>query len=186
MDPRVALFARTPVLGCVKTRLARKIGDEAALACYKTLLKNTIQILKRFDTEIWTTGPRIETDWMCGLPHKPQPGGDLGEKMLAAFLTGRNIAVGSDCPDLTSEHIDAAGNKLDRFDVAIGPAEDGGYYLIGMKNARPALFLDMEWSTNHILKDTLQRAEGLHVLLLPTLWDVDTERDYRKWLSTQS
>jgi rSAM/selenodomain-associated transferase 1 len=117
-----------------------------------------------------------------------QPDGDLGERMLAAVtsITERGqpvLVIGSDCPILTAGYLRAAADGLRDEDVVIGPSEDGGYGLIGMRRVCSSLFLDMHWSVADVCRETRRRAEraNLGLIELPTLWDVDTVADWRRW-----
>lgn len=189
------VFARYPELGRVKTRLAASIGDEAALAVYEELLQHT------FDATIGVEAHK--TLWLAGPPVAPvalpeawssyeqlyQLPGDLGQKMQAAFAhafaTGATAAliIGTDCPGLTTELLVEASALLSTNDIVIGPAEDGGYYLLGMRELYSDLFSDKSWSTDSVLAHTLADADrlALSVAQLPTLRDVDDADDLRAW-----
>ncbi len=121
---------------------------------------------------------------------RQQRGNDLGQKMLHAFeevlLDYRKVLiVGTDCPYLTPRLLSDAFKRLDHFDMVIGPAKDGGYYLLGLKKINPALFTDMPWGTDQIFRRTLQRAIllGLSVHALIELNDVDYEKDWLEYLA---
>ena len=185
-EPRIALFAKAPVLGEVKTRLARDIGDLAALEVYRTLLERAATEVGGFDgRELWTAGdarafseiPALD-DW----PRYEQTGRNLGERMSNAFEHGVDILIGADIPGLDTAYLQAAANALATNDVVLGPAEDGGYCLIGMTAYHPHVFNDIDWSTAQVLDQTLDRCrkKNLTVALLGTLWDVDTLADYER------
>ena len=190
------IFARHPELGRVKTRLARTLGDEAALAVYVELLGHTraaAEALPGAHKTIWfadhaPTPAEAEAHWP-GYDCRVQPAGDLGQRMAAAFgqafAAGAEAAaiIGTDCPGLSTAHLAAAFAHLRDHDVVLGPADDGGYYLLGMRQVHAALFADKAWSTDAVLPATLADAArlGLRVALLPTLRDVDTEADLRAW-----
>jgi len=190
------IFARHPELGRVKTRLARTIGDAAALAVYKQLLAHTRRAadgLTSAQKTVWLAEavlpPANPAAHWPGYPWQVQPAGDLGQKMAAAFaqtFAAGALAVaiiGTDCPGLTTAHLAAAFRQLQTHDVVLGPADDGGYYLLGLKALHPALFADKTWSTDSVLAATLAdtRRLGLRVTLLPPLRDVDTEADLVAW-----
>lgn len=193
--PRKALiiFARKPVIGKVKTRLAASIGDEKALHIYLRLLKHTREIASQLkvDRFVFLTEPTEDAFWN-GFFCEQQQGITLGEKMQHAFKLlfkkGYNqcVIIGSDCPYLEKEIIENAFNYLLNDDVVIGPADDGGYYLLGMKKLIPAIFKDKEWSTEKVLNQTIGDIKTLHLTykILPVLSDVDEEKDVpKKWLN---
>lgn len=184
---RLALFAKSPVPGQVKTRLAQEIGPEAALKAYRDLLHSTLHRLRDIPAcplEIWIDGdPKHLAKFSITPPPRTQPPGDLGTKMLAAFTDGVSILVGADIPNLDADHILKAAHHLTNHDLVLGPTEDGGYYLIAMQSPHPKLFTNIPWSTNQVLTKTLERAQGLRTTLLDTLWDVDTIDDYHRWQS---
>ena len=188
------IFARHPELGRVKTRLAAGIGNEAALEAYRALLAHTRAVVAPLAVHktVWLTGEVAPvagaTEW-SGFEQRPQPAGDLGEKMQAAFTydfarpVEAAVIIGTDCPGLTTGHLTAAFAALRTNDVVLGPAVDGGYYLLGMTRLHPALFANKPWSTATVRAETLADAArlGLRVHLLPELQDVDTVDDLRAW-----
>lgn len=188
------IFARPAELGRVKTRLAADIGAEAALAIYRHLLTHTRGVAGPVAAHktVWLAeaGPAADlTDWWLGLEQLPQPPGDLGEKMQAAFAHSFSrratavVIIGTDCPGLRTEHLRAAFEALENHDVVLGPATDGGYYLLGMKQLWPSLFQDKAWSTATVRAATEADVEqlGLRLQLLPELSDLDTGADLRAW-----
>jgi rSAM/selenodomain-associated transferase 1 len=194
MAEHLLIFARHPVLGQVKTRLAQGVGPEQALAVYRELLARTRAAADGLAATktLWLTGdppagPAFE-DWP-GYAQRPQPVGDLGERMhqafAAAFEAGAAAAViiGTDCPDLRTEHLNTAFHQLAHHDVVVGPALDGGYYLLGLRVLVPDFFVDKPWSTAAVLAATLADADrlGLRVAHLPALADVDTADDLAAW-----
>ncbi len=189
---RVAVFARAPELGRVKTRLARVLGEEAALEAYVELVEGTLRTLEAgaFDCELWFEGAQNDTlrRWQSdyGLPAFEQPKTDLGGRMLAAIAAGAKVVVGSDIPVLDAAYVEEALARLARADVVLGPVEDGGYCLVGMNEPHPELFRSIEWSTATVIEQTLSRttAARLNVALLDTLWDVDDHADYIRWRKT--
>ena len=188
--PRLAIFARAPVLGRVKTRLGAVVGPEAALAVYRELLAGTLAELApgrgRFRPEIWLDGP---ADAACfdGFEVFAQPTGDLGARMAAAFDAGVTALVGTDIPALTAGYVDEALNALAEFDLVLGPVDDGGYCLIAMREPHPAVFDGIRWSTPRVLSETLDAARrlSLTVALRGPLWDVDDARDLPRWRAWQ-
>lgn len=187
-QPRLAIFARAPVRGRVKTRLARDVGDDMAFAAYRELLAQTLTKLAPgrgdFAPEVWVTGHAPEVDeWRRRFPVYRQPCGDLGARMAAAFAHGVSVLVGCDIPGLVAGDVDLALRLLSDADVVLGPTEDGGYCLIAMNAAQPALFTGIPWGTNQVLTATLAAASTLSVRLLTPRWDVDDGRDLARWLS---
>ncbi len=186
------IFARRPVLGKVKTRLAATLGDEKALDIYKRLLIHTRNISENcvgkgfaFLTE------KDEENFWNGFSCYPQNGQSLGDRMYDAFSLlftkgyEHCIIIGSDCPGLTIEIIDDAFDALHVNDMVIGAAKDGGYYLLGMNKLYPTLFKNKNWSTENVYKETLADIEtlGLSFKTMPILNDVDEEKDVPKdWL----
>ena len=187
--PRLAIFARAPVRGRVKTRLARVLGDDVALAAYERLLSQTLVGLApgrgRFQPEIWLEGTAAEARFQ-GFDVFPQPKGDLGLRMAAAFEAGVTALVGTDIPALTVDYVDRGLAALDEVDLVIGPVEDGGYCLIAMNAPHAELFRGVPWSTPRVLAATLDAARRLNltVRLLEALWDVDDESDFDRWRSS--
>jgi rSAM/selenodomain-associated transferase 1 len=193
---RLLVFAREPVLGRVKTRLAADIGPEAALAVYRELLGITAAAVGAapVPATVWLAEAPADTaphrpEWP-GLPWRVQPAAEsLGERMShaigEAFAGGaaRVVIIGTDCPGLTPALLQAAFEALDAHDVVIGPADDGGYYLLGLRASQPALFTNKKWSTATVLPDTLADAArlNLRVAQLPVLHDVDSGQDLARW-----
>ncbi len=187
MNRRIAVFAKVPKLGEVKTRLASVIGPEAALECYAQLLDKAIEASACFECEVWFEGD-VGPDWIeRGVPLRRQSDGDLGERMHVAFVDGVTLLIGSDIPLISDSYIDRAMDLLDSSDVVLGPTEDGGYCLIGMKRPTEDLFRGIPWSTSGVFRQTvdISRRIGAKVGVLPTLWDVDDYLDYQRWLALQ-
>ena len=162
------VFARAPRLGTVKRRLAAGIGAMAALRFYRGQLGRLLRQVgqdRRWRVELAVTPDRIR--WPTGLPMHPQGGGDLGARMGRALARRRRaVLVGCDIPG------------LGRADAVFGPAEDGGYWLVGLGPRRPpAPFAGVRWSTDQALADTLANCRGHRVALLRRLRDVDTAAD---------
>ena len=186
MTPRLAIFARAPVLGAVKTRLAAAVGATAALEAHRALLMHTLARLAPgsggFAPELWLAGPLGEAAaWARCLPIRQQPAGDLGERMAAAFADGVAVLVGSDIPPLGAHHVEAALARLAESEVVLGPTVDGGYCLIALRAPYPLLFADIPWGTDQVLAATKAAAGERKLALLPPLWDVDNAADWRRW-----
>ena len=189
MKNLLIIFTRNPELGTCKTRLAATVGDEAALNIYKFLLKHTISITKdlSFSKQVHYSEKVRENDlWDADLfSKKQQHGTDLGERMRYAFAQGFEqgyegiVIIGSDMYDMNQNDLEAAFSALDNHDFVIGPAEDGGYYLLGMKNLKSELFQNKNWGTSSVLKDTLTTLENELVCVLPERNDVDIYEDIK-------
>lgn len=185
----LVVFARNPVLGKVKTRLAAEIGDHQALLVYLQLLEHTHKVADEVaaDVQVHYTDSIDEFGLLDYFKFKKmlQQGEHLGARMYNAIEGGLDagyskvVLIGSDCIELTAEIVEDAFTVLDSHDCVLGPANDGGYYLIGLKIARDFLFEDKPWGTADVLLDTiidLQNAQ-MSFSLLPTLNDVDTKKD---------
>lgn len=198
MDRVLLIFIRNPQPGKVKTRLARTVGDDEALRIYRILLEKTRLAASNVAASRWVLYSDFmdeQDQWPAADFHKMvQQPGDLGERMAqafqAAFAAGaRQVAIiGSDCPDLTGGVLEQAFTALDTADNVIGPVPDGGYYLLGMRIFDPSLFSNIEWSTQTVRSITLTRiaAAGKTCVLLPMLTDVDTEEDWKGWLTKEN
>jgi hypothetical protein len=187
MKDTVVVFARAPRLGAVKRRLARDIGDRAALRFHVVTLTRLLRGLvaeKRFHTVLAITPDRARVPFR--VQQIPQGGGDLGVRMHRAFWRlphGRVAIIGCDIPDAGPADVLGAFRALRRADAVFGPAADGGYWLVAMSPRRPARpFARVRWSTGHALADTVANFAGRRVAMLRTLHDVDTAAD----LSAQS
>ena len=183
------VFTRNPELGKVKTRLAKTIGDEAALKTYKILLKHTANVIEKIacDKAIYYSVKVRENDgWSESFQKHKQEGNDLGIRMYNAFKKGfesgykKVVIVGSDLFDLEEKHINKAFEELTNNDVVIGPAEDGGYYLLGLKKENKAIFQNKNWGTSTVLNDTLQNLKEHSISYLEELNDIDTYEDLEK------
>jgi uncharacterized protein len=178
------VFARAPRLGTVKRRLARDIGARAALRFHAEALNRLVRALardRRFAMVVALTPDRIRLRLPAGVRLVPQGRGDLGQRMERVFrrFPRRRVAlVGCDIPDVDASDLRAAFRALGRAQAVFGPAEDGGYWLVGMGPRRPARpFAAVRWSTPHALADTRRNFAGRPSLLLRTLRDVDTGAD---------
>ena len=180
----VIVFARAPRLGTVKRRLARDVGDRAALRFYRANLARLLRVLmqdRRFRTVLAATPDRVRVRWPVRAPVVAQGGGDLGQRMHRACAGHRRVAiVGTDIPELGAGDVAAAFRALGQAQAAFGPSEDGGYWLVALSARRPARpFAGVRWSTEHALADTLANFGGHRVALLRTLRDVDNAADLR-------
>ncbi|MEJ7644907.1 MAG: TIGR04282 family arsenosugar biosynthesis glycosyltransferase [Chryseolinea sp.] len=183
------VFIKNAQLGKVKTRLAATIGDVRALEVYNSLLDHTLFITKDLscDKVVYYSDfiPRLDEWRSSGFFQAVQSGADLGEKMLTAFSEGFSqhyasvVIIGSDCYELSSEHINIAFSKLANVPFVIGPAYDGGYYLLGMTHLCKQLFMGKAWSSDSIFQSTTNdlKALGQPFHLLETLHDIDNEAD---------
>jgi rSAM/selenodomain-associated transferase 1 len=183
------IFVRNPVLGKVKTRLAASLGDQKALEIYKSLLTHTLEISKdlKEDKYIFYEDFISSQDiWPNDIYNKKlQQGNSLGDRMKDAFDLlfkkgfGKAIIIGSDCFELTPEVLNDAFNRLSTNDIVIGPATDGGYYLLGMNHFIPVLFDDKQWSSSSVYADTVSqiRRLGKTFYSLTMMNDVDEESD---------
>jgi rSAM/selenodomain-associated transferase 1 len=178
----VIVFARAPRLG-VKKRLARGIGAMAALRFYRAQLAATVKQARdrRWRTVLAVTPDHARARWPRGAARIGQGQGDLGQRMARALARYRRaVLVGSDIPGLARADLAAAFRALGRADVVFGPAEDGGYWLVGQGPRRPARpFAGVRWSTPQALADTLANCTGRRIALLRRLRDVDTADDLR-------
>ena len=181
------VFTRNPELGKVKTRLAKTVGNATALKIYIFLLERTrdISVKVSADKAVYYSVKVRENDiWGASIFQKHQQvGEDLGIRMLHAFKNGfkagyeKVIIIGSDLYDLTSETIENAIIALENNEVVIGPAEDGGYYLLGMNSLEEKMFKNKDWGTETVRKDTLEDLKDKKVFLLGELNDVDVFED---------
>jgi len=186
----LAIFARAPVEGRTKTRLAAGLGDAQALAVYLELVAATCEAAaasatERVEVHFTPTESAASVREMIGRPnwhYIPQIEGDLGARMLAAFESA-TVIIGTDCPQLCGSLIDNAFRELDDHPLVLGPAEDGGYYLIGARRPDPALFAGVRWSTDQVRARTISNAAtlGWSNAQLPMLRDIDTQEDYLAW-----
>ena len=183
------VFTRNPELGKCKTRLAATIGDQSALDVYRFLLDHTVKITGplRADVYVYYSEKIKEIDiWDTTVfRKKQQQGHDLGAKMQNAFTEvfkmgyQKAIIIGSDMYDITTQDLEAAFSTLEDNNFVIGPAQDGGYYLLGMKHLKPPLFKNKKWGTNTVLGDTLKDLELENMAILAEKNDVDYYEDIK-------
>lgn len=178
--------------GKVKTRLASTLGDDQALKIYRALLEHTRQIACSVDVDrmlFYSNYIVAKDDWSASDFQKLlQADGDLGERITQAFAQAfiqheRVVIIGSDCASLSQEIVEAAFAALENQDFVVGPATDGGYYLLGMNTFEPSVFQDITWSTEHVLAQTIERIQSLGKSYhqLPTLSDIDYEADWKEF-----
>lgn len=190
-DCALIIFTRNPELGKCKTRLAKSIGDVEALKIYKQLLQHTANVSIKVDVErfvFYSENIHQNDIWdNAFFSKKLQYGNDLGERMENAFQTlfsegfKKVIIVGSDLLDLKEEIIQNAYKKLEENDAVIGPAEDGGYYLLGMKNLNENVFKNKKWGTETVFKRTKKDFFEQSLYVLETLNDIDYLEDLKPY-----
>ncbi len=188
------IFIRNPQKGRVKTRLAVTLGEDAAYDIYLQLLAHTRRVTLAtaadrlvfyshfIDYNDQWTFPGFEKHLQAGDP-------DLGARMEAAFQLAfsqhydKAVIIGSDCIQLSPAILETAFLALDSFPYVLGPAFDGGYYLLGMRKPAPSLFNNMAWSTPDVAVETLRRIDslGASTFILPTLSDIDEAEDWEKY-----
>ena len=188
----IIIFAKQPIAGSVKTRLIATLGADAAANLSTKLCQHTINIAVKAGYPIHLfCHPNsqyplfLENQKRYALHLHQQQGDDLGQRLAHAFRkvftkADRVIAIGSDCPVLEVEYLHEAIDALEnKAEVVLGPAEDGGYVLIGMQHFYPELFKKIPWSTDKVLQVTQERIQSqkLSSVQLSTLWDVDVESD---------
>lgn len=197
-------FSKWPQQGRVKTRLAAAIGDDKALDVHIELasfIAHRVSGLSGVDYQLWLdqVGVPYRSSVSGGIfqsvseeliPAYVQAEGDLGAKMSHAFMVSlsvydRVLIVGSDCPGMDRDYLASALEKLSTHELVLGPAEDGGYVLIGLRQHQPELFLGMPWGESSVLELTLARASHLEIACacLSPQWDVDVYADYLRWQS---
>jgi uncharacterized protein len=189
MKDALIIFVRNPVLGKVKTRLAATIGNEKALLLYMHLLQHTKKITQLVPAAkfVFYADHINEDDVWNGYEKRLQSGNDLGERMKNAFeelFAGgfeKVCIIGSDCYELTADIINQAFKNLRSCETVIGPANDGGYYLLGMQFPFKDVFGNIEWSTKNVFIETMHkiRTQSLTCHLLIYLNDIDEEEDLR-------
>ena len=185
------IFTSNPELGKCKTRLAKGIGNQNALDIYKYLLQHTANISQKVNADIYVFySENINSDDLWDnnfFIKKLQSGIDLGERMKNAFEEVFNynhekaIIIGSDLLDLNENIVEDAFKKLDNHDISIGPAEDGGYYLLGMKQSHSEVFKIKNWGTDTVYNQTLSKLNNKSVYVLKTLNDIDNVEDLKPY-----
>ena len=187
----IAVMARVPAAGAVKTRLIPRLGAEGAAELHARLVRHalaTAVAAKLGKVTLWCTPDRHDPFLAAcaadfGVTLLTQPPGDLGERMLAAFWNrSPQLLIGADCPSLTPEHLREAAEALEHNDAVFLPAEDGGYVLVGLRRPIYELFTGMHWGVGTVMAETRQRlsALGLTSSEPAVLWDVDRPEDYER------
>ena len=189
------VFCKNPVLGKVKTRLAKTIGKKKALQVYQALLKKTASVLEELEVDIHLYySDYIEQDDLfsaVATQKKIQNGDQLGERMANAFQQSfisynKVVIIGTDLWTLEPLDIQAAFQALKNKTVVIGPSKDGGYYLLGLNQFIPTLFMKKEWGTCSVLPNTLNDLKSITHHLLQEKNDVDTFSDLEEYPSLQA
>jgi len=190
---RLGVFVKVPEPGRVKTRLTPPLSSEEACRLYTAFITDLfgrLSRIKKLSGTVFYHGDDSVT-LTSFIPKSyttsPQRGGNLGERLASAFdelLAGEGetaVIIGSDSPDLPVQYIKRAFLKLKHKDVVLGPAADGGYYLVGLRKPAPAIFEDIEWGGPVVLSRTIDRiqSQGLTLSLLPLWYDVDTPASLR-------
>ncbi len=194
-DPVYVVMAKRPEVGRTKTRLSPPLTLHEAAALYEAMLRDTIELVGALASArlaIAVTPPEAADDIARISPPGtllvPVAGSDIGDclnKVLTSLLASGSraaFAVNSDGPTLPLVYLEGAQEQLKQADVVLGPSEDGGYYLIGLKQPHSGLFRGVDWSTERVTVQTLERAEslGLRVAQLPPWYDVDTAEDLER------
>ncbi|PSL07975.1 TIGR04282 family arsenosugar biosynthesis glycosyltransferase [Cecembia rubra] len=198
INTAIIVFQKNPVLGRVKTRIAKQLGDEKALEIYRILVQKTHEQLSLVpDSDIFL----YYSDYLEDVSWKPkhgkiffrlQKGNDLGEKMRCAFEDvfsegyQKVIIIGTDCPEISPSLLTDAATLLDLNEVVFGPAMDGGYYLLGLKKLHEGLFEKIPWSTDSVMELSIQylKSNNISYQTLVLLSDIDTEEDWKAYISS--
>lgn len=192
----ILVFMKYPEKGFVKTRIAKSLGDEFALKLYKNFIRDILKTCSTVDSDIIVmlyseTDKNMRPPLLKGYNCYRQEGADLGERMYNAFLKafyfgyGKCVLIGSDIPDMPAGHITESYKALETNDIVLGPSDDGGYCLIGVKkeSADPVLFNNIDWSTDCVLEETIKRInhKKMSLHLLDSLNDIDEPKDLNKF-----
>jgi len=190
-SPQLVIMAKAPVAGTVKTRLAKSIGSGEATSFYRAMTASAVRRLtttRRWKSWLAVTPDRsaAEPYWPEGIDIVSQGKGNLGDRMGRLFDVlppGPVVIIGTDIPDIEPADVAGAFKALGGNDAVLGPAPDGGYWLIGLKRTPRVLkpFDNVRWSSRHALQDTLANLEGRRVALLRELNDIDTAQEYGAW-----
>lgn len=195
---KLIVFSKAPIAGQVKTRLAKITGDESAVKIHEHLVRHCLKIATSANlapVELWCSPSQGHAFFQqCRreftIQLKEQGEGNLGQRMSRAFLNGLSdadcvVLIGTDCPVMTEENLAHAFSLLENGDVTvIGPAEDGGYVLLGMSQYQASLFENIPWGTERVLNETCDKLDGDYGLL-PVLWDVDYHEDLQRLISAK-
>lgn len=197
-EEHLLVFSRYPEPGKTKTRLIPALGAEGAARAQRQMTERTLAAAREVYAQ---RGTRVAVCYAGGTPElmsawlgsevfcQPQQGSDLGDRLQAAFSAAfaagaaRAIAIGIDCPDLDAQLLTIAFEQLRDRELVLGPAEDGGYYLIGLQRLYPELFRGIDWGTAAVFAQTqaIAASLGLEASLLPVLADVDRPEDLHRW-----
>lgn len=194
MSECLIIFTRYPEPGKTKTRLIPALGAEGAATLQRQMTEHTLAQVKELQAkrlvsvEVYFVGgnQQLMQSWLgTSVIYRQQGDGDLGRRMAIAFQTAleagkqRVVVIGTDCPDLKAQLMVKAFHALEQHDLVLGPAQDGGYYLIGLCRLIPQLFTGISWSTAEVLQQTMSIAQRLElaVAYLPRLSDVDRPED---------
>lgn len=191
MRQTLIIMVKAPVMGRAKTRLARQIGGVEALRFYRATTAGLLCRVardRRWETVLAVDPPRAcrARFWPAHIARRPQGRGDLGQRMLDQFARaphGPAVLIGSDIPGVAARHIAAAFDALRRHDAVFGPAEDGGYWLVGLRAGhRPVgAFEGVRWSSAHALADSRVSLGRSRIAYVEALFDVDDAEDWRRW-----
>lgn len=198
MRERLIIFTRYPEPGKTKTRLIPVLGVEGAATLQRQMTEHKLaevkklQAVSQLSVEVHFAGgnEQLMQDWLgSSIIYQQQSEGDIGCRMGSAFQASfeagmnRVVLIGTDCPDLNAQLLAQAFQSLEQHDLVLGPAEDGGYYLIGLRRLIPELFIGISWSTAEVLQQTqsIARNLSLSVAYLPLLSDVDRPEDLWVW-----
>ena len=195
-DSKILVFCKAPLPGTVNTRLLSVLSASEAAVLHEKLARRILDCCldsKLANIELWCS-PDTSHNFFReysdrGIPLFQQQGADIGERMCQGALHSladggieKVMIIGTDLPTLDSDYLEDALEKLVDHDVVLGPAEDGGYGLIGFKQVRPEIFKNMAWSTDEVCAETCRRLDSLgdSCSLLPLLWDVDRPGDLKR------
>jgi uncharacterized protein len=203
-ENRLIIFTRCPEPGCCKTRLIPALGADGAAAVHETLIQHTMLWIgsaadEGIAVEVRYTGDNLERlRVLCGaavekIRFEPQQGEDLGDRLANALGfavqqgSPKVAIIGTDCPALDLATVKMSFAHLDERDLVLGPAADGGYYLIASRKPAVQLFQNISWGGPTVLHETLRRAQDLHLTfeLLPSLPDIDRPEDLGSWMGRE-
>ncbi len=189
----LAVFAKAPLAGAAKTRLIPALGASAAARLQRKMILRTLRLAERFRPSgftLWCAPDDAQRFFRAlqrrfPLALRPQPAGDLGSRMASAFTAHARptLLIGCDCPALKLEHLRSADELLrEGYDAVFIPAEDGGYALVGLREAQPQVFKAIDWGSSQVMAQTRQRLCecGLRWAELATLWDLDRPADLKR------
>ncbi|MFP4138529.1 MAG: TIGR04282 family arsenosugar biosynthesis glycosyltransferase [Halomonas sp.] len=191
-EVRLAILAKAPLPGRVKTRLIPACGAEEAARVHEALLRHTLAVataaMPATRITLWTALEHDHPLFLAlaerhAIALRTQPEGDLGQRMRRALTPGPAMVIGSDCPALTPALLRRCAAALANHDAVCLPAEDGGYALLGLNEVHPSLFTDIAWGGEAVMEQTRQRlaALGWHLACPATVWDLDRPEDLARW-----